>query len=68
MFDFSWQEEQAEKVLKTVKQKQVFVYLTGLTQMTLSVLNVAYRLGISVTFLHYDFDTEEYFQQRMDTF
>lgn len=68
IFDFSWQEEQVEKVLKKVMKKQIFVYLTGLTQMILSVLNVAYRLGISIIFLHYDVDTEEYFPQNMDEF
>ena len=66
-FDFSWQEEHAEKVLKLYKGKKLEIYLSGLTPVYVSVLNAAYKLDLPVTFLHFDNDTEEYFPQVMDS-
>lgn len=65
VLDFTWQAQQAEQVLSRCKDKHVVIYLTGLTSLYISVLNAAARLGIAITFLHYNYDTEEYFPQEM---
>ncbi|MCD8023671.1 MAG: hypothetical protein LUF30_12105 [Lachnospiraceae bacterium] len=65
IFHFHWQEVCAERVLTPFSGKNVRIYLTGLKPLVISVLNVAGRLGIGVTWLHYDCDREEYFEQRM---
>lgn len=64
--DFLWQEERAGEVLKAYANQQVEIYLTGLTSLSISVLNVAVPLGISVVFFHYDYDIEDYFPQYME--
>ncbi len=66
LFDFKWQEETAMQTLSPYRHKSIKIYLTGLKPLCISTLNVAYRLGISVIWLHYDCDREEYFSQRMD--
>ena len=65
-FDFRWQEQQAEASLAPCRGQRVEITLTGLKSLQVSVLNTAYRLGIPVTWLHYDIDTEAYFPQNMD--
>lgn len=66
LFDYLWQEEEAKKKLASWSQGEIYVYLSGLTQLSVSVLNAAYSLGISVTFFHYDHDNEDYLPQKMD--
>lgn len=66
MFDFQWQEEQAGEFLGSFRDKKISIYLSGLTSAVVSVLNVATRENISVTWLHYDYDSETYFPQHMD--
>lgn len=53
IFDYSWQEDEARKKLMPWNQGEIHVYLSGLTQLSISVLNAAYALGISVTFFHF---------------
>lgn len=65
IFDYAWQEEQAMSVLKAYAGGSAAVYLSGLTPLYLTVLNVAARLNISITFYHYNFDEENYFPQKM---
>ena len=66
MFDYVWMEKVAEQKLIPYKGKNIAVYITGLPSLYISVLNVAGRMGISVTCMHYDNDTDEYFPQYMD--
>lgn len=68
LFDFHWQEEQAGEVLKTWSGKKLKICVSGLTSAAVSVMNAAARVGVSVVWLHYDYDTEEYFPQDMDRF
>ncbi len=65
VMDFSWQECVAEEKLKSYAGKHIRVYITGLTQAFVSVLNVADRYRISITCMHYNYATESYFPQFM---
>lgn len=66
IYDFQWQENHAEEVLKQCPGKELDIYLSGLTPVFISVLNAAYKLKLPVIFWHFDNDTEEYFPQAMD--
>ncbi len=66
LFDFLWQEEQAGKFLREFRDRKLTIYLSGLTSAAVSVLNAARREWVSVTWLHYDYDKEDYFPQYMD--
>lgn len=66
IFDFKWQEEQADQCLRDFKGRRIAIYVSGLTSAAVSVLNAAWREQISVTWLHYDYDREDYFPQCMD--
>ena len=68
LFDFQWQELQAEKFLQNYEGKTAVIYLSGLTAAFVSVLNAAVKINVSIIWLHYDHDTEEYFAQNMDRF
>lgn len=62
-FDFKWQEEQAESVLKEFKDNSLKIYVTGLKSLQISTMNAAYKCNIPITWMHYDYDTERYFAQ-----
>lgn len=66
MFDYEWMENVAEQGLAAYQGEDITVYITGLPSLYISVLNAAERMGISVTCMHYDNDTDEYFPQYMD--
>lgn len=66
LFDFIWMDQRAKEMLSPYKGWKIEVYATGLSALMISVLNIAYELNISVNFLHYDEDEEEYFLQNMD--
>lgn len=66
IFDFQWQEEQAEEVLRDYSHKKIAVYVSGLTSAAVSVLNAAAKEQVSVLWMHHDYDREEYFPQSME--
>lgn len=66
MFDFAWMEERAERILMPYRNLHMKLYLTGLSQAYISVLNVAARCGISVTAMIYDYNEEDYAELEMD--
>lgn len=66
LFDFQWQEERAREFLKVWRNKKIRIYLSGLTSAFVSVLNAASQENVSIVWLHYDYDTEDYFPQDMD--
>lgn len=68
IFDFKWQEQQAEEFLEEYRGGAIKIYLSGLTAACISVLNAAYKKDVSVTWLHYNYDMEEYFEQNMEEF
>ncbi len=59
-------DQRAKEILRPYEGQKIKVYITGLSALMISVLNTAYELSLSVEFLHYDEDTEEYFTQDMD--
>lgn len=58
----------AREFLKVWRNKKIRIYLSGLTSAFVSVLNAASQENVSVVWLHYDYDTEDYFPQDMDKF
>lgn len=46
-------------------EKQVHLYVTGLTVLTAAVINYCALNGISLTLYHYNRDTKDYYPQRM---
>lgn len=66
VFDFRWQEQRAGEFIKEYRGGVIKIYLSGLTAAFISVLNAAQREDVSVIWLHYNYDTEEYFEQKMD--
>ena len=65
IMDFSWQEQVADTVLRTYAGKHIKLYITGMTQALVSVLNITEEHHISITCMHYDYASESYFPQRM---
>ncbi len=68
LFDFQWQEKKAREFLKVWRNQKIRIYLSGLTSAFVSVLNAASQENVSIVWLHYDYDTEDYFPQDMDKF
>lgn len=49
--------------LQELKNESIFLYVTGLTVALIVTLNVCKFFNINVTLMHYDKDTNEYFEQ-----
>lgn len=65
IFDFAWQEQVIKNVLKDIKETELRIYVTGLTPLLVSVLNVAADQKIPVTCMHYDVSGGAYFPQKL---
>jgi hypothetical protein len=66
IFDFSLQENLAYSILSKCIGDNIQIYVTGLTQLMISTLNAAFKAQKKITFLHYNYDTEDYFPQIMN--
>lgn len=53
----------AYEKLKGLKGENIYLYVTGLTVALIATLNVCKFFNINVTLMHYDKDTNEYFEQ-----
>ena len=53
----------AYEKMQKLKGESIYLYVTGLTVALISVLNVCKKLNINVTLMHYDKDTDGYFEQ-----
>lgn len=53
----------AYEKLQGLKNESIYLYVTGLTVALITVLNVCKFFNINVTLMHYDKDTNEYFEQ-----
>ena len=65
VFDFDFLREHIHKRIKELELKKVELYVTGLTIVTVSVMNVCKELGIPIVLCHYDRDTGEYREQEV---
>ena len=65
VFDLEGLEIEAFEVLKKYEDKVVHLYVTGLTQALIAVLNVSRLLNIKLTLYHYDKVTSKYFPQEV---
>lgn len=65
VMDFEWQEHIASDKLRRYADGHILVYITGLSQALISVLNVLSRYDIAITCMHYDYTSETYFPQSM---
>lgn len=66
LFDFRWMEDTAYQILSPYKGMQLKIYLHGLTQAYVSILNAATRLNMAVTMKIYDFNQDDYVDLDMD--
>lgn len=53
----------AYEKLKELKNEKIYLYVTGLTVALIATLNVCKVFNINVTSMHYDKNTNEYFEQ-----
>lgn len=53
----------AYEKLKDLNGESIYLYATGLTVALIATLNVCKFFNINVTLMHYDKDTNEYFEQ-----
>jgi hypothetical protein len=53
----------AYEKLKDLNGESIYLYVTGLTVALIATLNVCKFFNINVTLMHYDKDTNEYFEQ-----
>lgn len=66
--DLNWQCEVALKSMRELgimEDKELELYVTGLTVALITVLNICKSCGISVTLLHYDRNTDSYYKQEV---
>ena len=53
----------AYEKLKDLNGESIYLYVTGLTVALIATLNICKFFNINVTLMHYDKDTNEYFEQ-----
>lgn len=66
LFDVVWLREYAREKLEKYSGYHMDLFITGLTQAYVTILNVAAELGITVTALIYDTSIEDYLELNMD--
>ena len=67
-FDFHWMEEVVREKLQQYTGNTIGIYVTGLTALLISTLNVAADLEIQINWWHYDLKENDYFLQKMNGF
>lgn len=66
--DLDWQYDVALKSmieLGIIEDREMELYVTGLTVALITVLNICKIYDISVTLLHYDRNTNDYYEQEV---
>lgn len=66
ILDVEGLQKKAEEKLKVYQNEYIRVYVTGLTQFYIAVLNAAETHNIAVDFLHYNSDLQTYMIQMME--
>ncbi len=63
--DLDGMEKQAREKLHTFHNKKITLYITGLTVALISALNVCRDFNITVTLMHYDRESGNYYVQEV---
>lgn len=66
--DLEWQYDVAVNSMRDLgimEDKELELYVTGLTAALVTVLNICKSYDISVTLLHYDRNTDSYYKQEV---
>lgn len=63
VFDFDFLTQHIHKRIEELNIKEVELYVTGLTIVTVSVMNVCRAMDIPITLFHYDRETAQYREQ-----
>ncbi len=58
-------EREAKKVISESGVESLYVYVTGLSVALVAVINVCRELGVELTLMHYDRDTNRYYEQEV---
>ncbi len=65
VMDMKWLEKKADEFFEDYENLCLRLYISGLTTALIAVLNAASKRNTGIIAMHFDNDTEEYFEQVM---